>query len=213
MNTYTKYAPNVFLAKCEEQYEKGETIIVETKYGKENESIVFNLIFERDGFYYYSIIRADGFNVQEWAKRRAERNESIASNAAQKSHESWKASNEGSAFLSLGEPIKIGHHSERGHRALIERNHNRMSKSVELSNRAELYASKAEYWERKADTINVSMPESIEYFEYLLESAKAKHEGLKDGSIERNHMYSLTYAKNLVSVVQKKLDMANKLWA
>lgn len=73
MNTYYKFAPNVFLAKCEEKHERGEEILVTTKYGKENESIVFNLIFERDGFYYYSIVRADGFNVQEWAKRRAER--------------------------------------------------------------------------------------------------------------------------------------------
>lgn len=67
MNTYYKFAPNVFLAKCDEKHEKGEEITVTTKYGKENESIVFNLIFERDGFYYYSIVRADGFNVQEWA--------------------------------------------------------------------------------------------------------------------------------------------------
>jgi|GEM_PF-4988918 hypothetical protein len=73
MNTYYKFVPNVFLAKCEEKYERGEEILVTTKYGKENESIVFNLIFEKDGFYYYSIVRADGFNVQEWAKQRAER--------------------------------------------------------------------------------------------------------------------------------------------
>lgn len=73
MNTYHKFCPNVFLAKCDEKHEKGEVIEVTTKYGKENESIVFNLIFEKDGFYYYSIVRADGFNVQEWAKQRAKR--------------------------------------------------------------------------------------------------------------------------------------------
>ena len=55
MNTYSKYVPNVFLAKCSEKHEKGEVIEVTTKYGKENECIVFNLIYERDGFYYYSI--------------------------------------------------------------------------------------------------------------------------------------------------------------
>lgn len=64
MNTYSKYVPNVFLAKCSEKHEKGEVIEVTTKYGKENECIVFNLIYEREGFYYYSIVRADGFNVQ-----------------------------------------------------------------------------------------------------------------------------------------------------
>ena len=45
MNTYVKFCPNVFLAKCDEKHEKGEVIEVTTKYGKENESIVFNLSF------------------------------------------------------------------------------------------------------------------------------------------------------------------------
>ena len=119
MNTYSKFVPNVFLAKCSEQHEKGETILVSTKYGKENESIVFNLMFEKDGFYYYSIVRADGFNVQEWAKQRAERRHEWAASAAQKSNEYFQRSNKHRDFLSLGEPIKVGHHSERGHRKMI----------------------------------------------------------------------------------------------
>jgi len=35
--TYTKYCPNVWLAKCEERHEKGDIINVTTRYGKENE--------------------------------------------------------------------------------------------------------------------------------------------------------------------------------
>ena len=87
MNTYVKFCPNVFLAKCDEKHEKGEVIEVTTKYGNENESIVFNLIFEKDGFFYYSIVRADGFNVQEWAKQRAERRRAWAESAERKSKE------------------------------------------------------------------------------------------------------------------------------
>ena len=93
MNTYYKFAPNVFLAKCDEKHEKGEVIEVTTKYGKENESIVFNLIFERDGLYYYCIVIADGFNVQEWAKRRAERRREWSVSADKKSIEYCKKSN------------------------------------------------------------------------------------------------------------------------
>lgn len=114
MNTYSKYVPNVFLAKCSEKHEKGEVIEVTTKYGKENECIVFNLIYEREGFYYYSIVRADGFNVQEWAKQRAERRYDWAQSAGQKSNEYFNRSNKDKDFLSLGEPIKVGHHSENG---------------------------------------------------------------------------------------------------
>jgi len=41
MNTYHKFAPNVFVAKSTERYVKDETIILTTKYGKEHECIVF----------------------------------------------------------------------------------------------------------------------------------------------------------------------------
>lgn len=146
MSTYHKFAPNVFLAKCDEKHERGEEILVTTKYGKENESIVFNLIFERDGFYYYSIVRADGFNVQEWAKRRAERRREWSVSANKKSHEYFEKSNKDRDFLSLGEPIKIGHHSERRHRKAIADAWRNMGKSVEFSDKATEHEREAEYW-------------------------------------------------------------------
>lgn len=212
MNTYYKYAPNVFLAKCDEKHEKGEEILVTTKYGKENESIVFNLVFERDGFYYYSIVRADGFNVQEWAKRRAERRREWAASAERKSHEYYKKSNKDADFLSLGEPIKVGHHSEHRHRKMIEDAWNNMGKSVEFSDKATEHERLAAYWEAKANTINLSMPESVDFYERSLENAKEYHEGLKSGKYPREHAYSLTYAKKEVNELQKKYELAKKLW-
>lgn len=68
MNTYAKYCPNVFVAKCDEKHEKGEIITLSTRYGKENECEVWNFLYEKDGFFYYSITRADGFNCQERAQ-------------------------------------------------------------------------------------------------------------------------------------------------
>lgn len=213
MNTYSKYTANVFLAKCTEPHQKGDVIPVTTKYGKENESVVYNLIYEKDGFYFYSIIRADGFNMQERAKQKAERYNNWAASAENKSNQYYEASNEGREFLSLGEPIKVGHHSEKRHRALIERNWNRMSKSVEMSNKAAEHSSKADYWESRANDINLSMPESLDYYEFKLEAAKAEHEGLKNGSIPRDHSFSLPYAKKAVNEMTKKLELAKRLWA
>lgn len=212
MNTYYKFCPNVFLAKCDAKHEKGETILVTTKYGKENESIVFNLIFERDGFYYYSIVRADGFNVQEWVKRKAERQLDWAATAERKSEEYFKASNKDSDFLSLGEPIKIGHHSERRHRKAIEDAWHNMGKSVEFDEKAREHERIAQYWTNKADTINLSMPESVDYYEHKLAAAREYHEGLKSGKYPREHSYSLTYAKKAVNEAQKNFDLAKKLW-
>lgn len=213
MNTYSKYTANVFVAKCPEMHEKGDTITLTTKYGKEHECIVFNLLYrDEQGFFYYSIVRADGFNMQEYAKQKAERYCNWASAREKKADEYYKASQEGADFLKLAEPIKIGHHSEKRHRALIERNWNRMGKSVENAKIAEQHESKAEYWNSKADDINLSMPESIEYYEFKLEEAKLQHEGLKKGTIPRRHSYSLTYAKKEVNELEKKVELAKRLW-
>lgn len=213
MNTYSKYVPNVFLAKCTEPHTKGETIPVTTKYGKENDSIVFNLIYEKDGFYYYSIIRADGFNAQERAKNKSEKYNSWASSTERKSDDYYNRSNKDRDFLSLGEPIKIGHHSENRHRKIIEEANNNMRKCVEMSDKSEAHESKAEYWERKANDINLSMPESIDFFKYKLEKAKEYHEGLKSGKYKRDHSFSLTYAKKEVNELENKFLLATKLWA
>lgn len=212
-NTYAKYTANVFLAKCSQQYEKGEVINVTTKYGKDNECIVFNLILQRDGFYYYSIVRADGFNVQEYARRKAEKLQGYAGSAESKSNLFWEASHEGRDFLALGEPIKVGHHSERRHRALIERNHNRMHNAVEMDKKAKEYESRAEYWKGKENTINLSMPESLDYYEHKLQEAKEIHEMYKNNPEKRQHSFSLTYAKKEVNEIEKKIQLAVKLWS
>ena len=213
VNTYAKYTANVWVAKCETTHEKGETIQVETRHGKENDCIVFNLVARgKDGSFYYSIVRADGFNVQEFAKKKAERYSNWAISAENKSNQLWEASNEGRDFLALGEPIKIGHHSEKRHRALIERNHNRMSKAVEVGKKVEQHESKADYWTRKANDINLSMPESVEFYEYKVEEAKMKHEFYKANPDKREHSFSLTYAKKSVNEAEKNLATAKKLW-
>ena len=212
MNTYYKFCENVFLAKCEEKHEKGDIIPVTTKYGKENDSIIFNLIAEKDGFFYYSIIRADGMNTQEWAKKKAERWGKAADNAEKKSTQFYETSHKLVEHIPLGQPILVGHHSEGYHRRTLDRSWNAMGKSIEMDKKAAQYESKAEFWERKSTVINLSMPESIEYFEYKLQKAKEVHEGLKNGTIPRAHSFSLTYAKKEVNDLEGKLKMAVKLW-
>eukprot|EP01029_Cantina_marsupialis_P030386 TRINITY_DN8216_c0_g1_i5.p1 TRINITY_DN8216_c0_g1~~TRINITY_DN8216_c0_g1_i5.p1 ORF type:complete len:218 (-),score=25.55 TRINITY_DN8216_c0_g1_i5:126-779(-) len=217
MNTYKKFCPNVFIAKCEEEYKKGDTIIVETRRGKENECIVHNFIgytgTKENPLYCYSITRADGFNCQERAKKKAEKLNGYADNAKVRSDNWREKSNEGKDFLVLGEPIKVGHHSEKRHRALIERNWNRMSNSMNELDKSKAYEERAKYWESLTNVINLSMPESLEFFKIQLEEATEYHKGLKDGTIQRTHSYSLTYAKKKVNELKKKYEIAVKLWA
>lgn len=37
MNTYSKFCPNVWLAKCDSPHAKGEVVNLTTKRGKDNE--------------------------------------------------------------------------------------------------------------------------------------------------------------------------------
>lgn len=210
--TYKKYCPNVYVAAMSEQCEAGEIITLETSHGKENEHVVHNYLGQSGGLYLYSTTRLDGYNLQERAKRKAEQYENWANSAEQKSNAYHEASNEGRDFLVLAEPIKIGHHSEKRHRALIERNWSRMEKSVEYADKAEQHEYKARQWEKRTEDINLSMPESLEYFKDQYEKAKEYHQLLKEKPELREHAYSLAYAKKKVNETKKNYDTAVILW-
>jgi hypothetical protein len=212
-NVYYKYVPNVYLAQCTAPHEKGEVIPVTTQRGKENDSIVHNFIAKKGDYWYYSITRADGFDSKAWAERRAERLNKAAENSLKKADTYYEKAQEGKDFLVLGEPIKIGHHSEKRHRALIERNQNNFGKYVQTERKAQDQTSRAEYWEEVAETImNLSMPESLIYYEVQLEKAQYKQAKLKSGELPREHSFSLTYATKAVKDLTKKLAIAKQLW-
>ena len=209
MNKFTKYCPNVWIAECQEPHNKGDIIELETKYGKEIECQVFNLVLQKDDKYYYSIIRTEDMT---YAERKEERYTNSAANHQNKSNSYYNASQEGREFLALGEPIKVGHHSEKRHRALIDRNWNRMAKSMDGLKKVEQAEHKAEYWENKAEEITLAMPESVEYFTQLLGEAQEYHQGLKNGTIEKSHSYSMAYAGKEVKELKKKVEISHKLW-
>lgn len=211
--TYVKYCPNVWLAKSSEEHQKGDIIQVANKYGNETDCEVHNLVVKNANGNFYSITRCDGLNRQTYAERKAEKYNTWAQ-AAKASSEAWSNRvNEGRDFLSLGEPIKVGHHSEKRHRALIERNHNRMSNAVAAEALSQQHEYKAEYWESRKNDIDLSMPESIEFFTYELEKAEALQAGLKNGTVPRLHSFSLPYATKAVKELKSKLEIAKKLWA
>ncbi len=210
MNKFKKYCANVWIAECEEEYEKGDIIELTTKYNKEVECEVYNFLGKTSTEkYLYSIVRLED---ESYAERKAEKYNNSALKNIAKSNEKWEQSQEGKDFLSLAEPIKIGHSSEKRHRALIERNRNRMAKAVEFENKAKEQIAKAEYWENKANQITLAMPESLEYFEYELEKAEKHHKELKDNPEKRQHSYDLTYAKKAVNELKKKVEIAKMLW-
>ena len=212
MNKYEKFVPNVWLVKTTEQKNKWDIIEVENKYWQTKEHVIHNLIKEKDGFFFYSITRADWYDARAHEEKKAEKLRGYAGTAQTKSEQHWKNSERDRDFLSLGEPIKIGHHSEKRHRAAIDYAWNQTGKAIELQEKAAEYENRAEYWDKQADRINLSMPESIEYYTHMVEKTTKVHEEYKNGTRERVHSYSLTYANNDRKEAEKNLKLAKILW-
>ena len=211
--TYIKYCPNVFVAKCEREHDKGEIIEVETRRGDLHECEVHNLVGRtKDGCFAYSITRTDGTNKATMAARRAERRREWAQKAEERSSRYFEKSEAAVSGIVPGQPILVGHHSEKRHRAAIDKSWAAMGRGVEEGEKAENHLGKAEYWDRKAEDITLDMPESLEYFKGQLEAAIEYHEGVKSGKYQREHAYTLTYAKKRVNELKQKVETAEKLW-
>ena len=88
-----------------------------------------------------------------------------------------------------------------------------MGNSVKEAEKAKEYQEKAEYWRKRENDIDLSMPESLDFFSYKLEEAQKYHEGLKDGSIQKEHSYSMAYANKAVKDLTAKVKTAKFLWA
>lgn len=90
---------------------------------------------------------ADDARVLAYEARRAarvDRLESAADRAAAASAAAYERSRQIADRIPLGQPILIGHHSERGHRADLRRIHSAMDKSVSESQRARHLQERAE---------------------------------------------------------------------
>ena len=88
-----------------------------------------------------------------------------------------------------------------------------MKKCIEFQDKAEKHIDKAKYWEARKDIINLSMPESIEFYKYEFEKAKEHHAKVKSGEIKREHSYTLTYANNKLKEMKNKWEISVKLWS
>jgi hypothetical protein len=78
--------------------------------------------------------------LREWAGKRDVRAEQAS-----------EASDAATAGIPFGQPILVGHHSERAHRRAIERGWNKMGEAVEHGRTAETFRSRADEIERQAD--------------------------------------------------------------
>lgn len=190
MNVYKKYCPSVYVALCEEEHEKGDIIEVTTKYGKENECVVFNFIGMFDDKYMYSIVRADGFDYKAYCEKKLKQTQEFTDVLRDLPDcPSPKSSK------TFGEPVKADHYSSGKHRRMIEKNNRDENKRLERIKNTEELAGSEYYWRQKIARPNLSMPESICFFERELE-----------------RLIDMGCTKRKINQLRKKLETARILW-
>ena len=81
---------------------------------------------------------------KERASGRQERFTRYSFSAQKRSEQHYEASHGAIAGIPMGQPILVGHHSERKHRKAVQRAQSHMSKSVEESNKAAHWQSRIE---------------------------------------------------------------------
>ena len=81
---------------------------------------------------------------EEKQERKLERFQELGQKAEQQSQAAYEHSNRLSSLIPFGQPILVGHHSEKTHRNHIKKIHNAMDQSVKLQDKAEYYKNKAD---------------------------------------------------------------------
>lgn len=132
-------------------------------------------------------------------EQRRERFEELAAKAKRESDAVAAESYRMSQAIPMGQPILIGHHSERRDRNYRERMWNKMGKSVEL-------AKKAEYYERRAaavdnGAISSDDPDAVRKLKEKLAGLEAYQERMKAvNAVVRKK--KLTYAEKILEIAR-----------
>lgn len=115
---------------------------------------------------------------EERRQARIERYEHLAKKVQNESNEAFEKSHKMSEIIPFGQPILVGHHSERRDRRYREKIDNSMRKSVQLDEKAEYYRSKAEA-AAKNDNIYLGDEDAVERLTEKLEGLKRSQELMK----------------------------------
>jgi len=120
-------------------------------------------------------------HYEQKQEARRERYQALAEKNREESNRRYEASHKLGEMIPLGQPILVGHYSERGHRSLLEKINNNMRKSIELD-------KKADYYENRANNIsnNISSddPNAIEKLKVKLAKLEDKQRDMKEHNAE-----------------------------
>jgi len=120
-------------------------------------------------------------DYQEKKEQRIERYKELAGKAGQESTARYKQAEHIASFIPMGQPIMVGHHSEKRHRRDAAKIDNSMRASVEASKKADYYEEKALAAEQNT-AISSDNPDSLELLRKKLEVMQGRQEFMKQAN-------------------------------
>jgi len=123
---------------------------------------------------------------KETLERKSVRFATFAEHAQERSDEHWKKSD--LSFIPMGQPILIGHHSQRAHENAIERSNNHSRKSIEEEDKARKWSRRSEH----AENLLTKMEESKPYMSGKIAEAE-KDIRLWERRIEKSDTFIKIY--------------------
>lgn len=124
-----------------------------------------------------SYIRKDSEMKMDFGDRRQARIEHYKKQAEknkQKAEDLFNAASSEVEHIPMGQPILVGHHSEKKHRKALERHDNKMRKAFEAGGKGDYYERKANAAESN-NAIFSDDPKALEKLEIKIQEAQEEH--------------------------------------
>src|SRR5690606_8748946 len=111
----------------------------------------------------------------------------------------------------MGEPVKIGHHSERRHRRLLERAERDFARAMELRKKAEYYRQRAEAVKRNK-AVYSDDPEAIRKLKEKLAALEQAHEEMERINAEYRKTKGDIDAMNISDELKERFKQERAKW-
>lgn len=116
-------------------------------------------------------------SYEQKQQRRQERYEALAEKAEKEAEAAHQAADRISSFIPFGQPILVGHHSERRHRRDLARIDKKMRQAIEASKKSDYYAQRAASVGQGG--ISSDDPDAIEKLRDKLAELEERHAQMK----------------------------------
>jgi hypothetical protein len=120
-------------------------------------------------------------NYEEHKQKRVDNAKNQIEKNKKQSAAFFKKADDIASYIPPGQPILVGHHSEKKHRSDLNQIHNSMHKGVEASKKAEYYENRVKAMEEN-QSISSDDPEAIEKLQGKLEVLESMQQFMKDAN-------------------------------